>query len=59
MQVAICDWPDGTMASTSANWDETHQYLELDEKPLPEKVIVVPPVMGPLEGLIAAILNSE
>ncbi len=43
----------------SANWGETHQYLELDKKPLPEKVIVVPPVTGPLDGVIDSILKKE
>jgi hypothetical protein len=43
----------------SPYWDETHQYLELEEKPVPEKVIVVPPVSGPLEGLIASTLKNE
>jgi hypothetical protein len=59
VQVSTCAWFDGTTASISPYCDETHQYLELEEKPIPEKVIVVPPVAGPLEGLIASTLKKE
>ncbi len=43
----------------SSNCGETHQYLEPDENPLPEKVIVVPPVTGPLDGVINSTLKKE
>ena len=53
------DWPVIKTAGAEERPLITHQYADPATKPSPEKVTTVPPVRGPLEGLMRTTLKNE
>ena len=53
------DWPVMKTAGAEERPPITHQYADPATKPSPEKVTTVPPVTGPLEGLMRTTLKNE